>query len=102
AGRDVRDKHDRKRLARVIVIDGRRTAPADVTFRNHTLTISVREGRNRQVRNMCDAIGHPIVELKRVAIGPLRDRRLKPGQWRDLTRDEVKTLRAATEHGSTK
>ena len=91
------DEHDLRRLARGILIDGRRTAPADVVLRHRTLVVSVREGRNRQVRKMCDAIGHPVEELKRVAIGPIRDARLKPGHWRDLTADEVRTLQAATE-----
>ena len=62
-----------------------------------TLLITLREGRNRQVRNMCDAIGHPVDHLKRVAIGPLRDSRLKVGYWRDLDADEVKRLRRAAE-----
>ena len=60
-----------------------------------TLLITLREGRNRQVRNMCDAIGHPVDHLKRVAIGPLRDPRLKVGFWRDLSDDEVKRLQKA-------
>ena len=60
-----------------------------------TLVITLREGRNRQVRNMCDAIGHPVDHLKRVAIGPLRDPRLKIGYWRDLDDDEVERLRKA-------
>jgi len=62
---------------------------------NATLLISVREGRNRQVRKMCEAIGHPVDRLRRVAIGPIRDGRLKPGEWRELTPDEVKRLRVA-------
>jgi len=62
-----------------------------------TLLITVREGRNRQVRKMCEAIGHPVDRLKRVAIGPIRDSRLKTGEWRELTKDEVKKLRQCTE-----
>jgi 23S rRNA pseudouridine2605 synthase len=62
---------------------------------NATLQITVREGRNRQVRKMLDAIGHPVDHLERIAIGPIRDSRLKPGQWRELTAEEVKKLRAA-------
>jgi 23S rRNA pseudouridine2605 synthase len=61
------------------------------------LEITVREGRNRQVRKMCDAIGHPVTHLKRVAIGPLRDGRLKLGHWRELAPQEVRRLRAATD-----
>jgi pseudouridine synthase len=61
------------------------------------LEITVREGRNRQVRKMCDAIGHPVSQLKRVAIGPLRDGKLKLGHWRELAPEEVRRLRAAAD-----
>jgi pseudouridine synthase len=54
------------------------------------------EGRNREVRRMFDAVGHPVVELTRTAIGPLRDPRLKPGAWRPLTPSEVATLYRAS------
>jgi pseudouridine synthase len=105
----VPDDRDLARLARGVVIDGRRTQPADVTrpARGHeagrdvggraTLLITIREGRNRQVRKMCEAIGHPVDRLRRVAIGPIRDPRLKVGQWRELTAEEVRKLQAATE-----
>jgi 16S rRNA U516 pseudouridylate synthase RsuA-like enzyme len=45
---------------------------------------------------MCEAIGHPVAHLRRVAIGPIRDAKLKVGRWRELTTDEVRKLRAAT------
>jgi pseudouridine synthase len=105
----VPDSHDLDRLSRGIVIDGRRTQPADVRLvhsasrqegrrpdgkQTSVLTIEVREGRNRQVRKMCEAIGHPVERLRRVAIGPIRDQHLRPGQWRDLTPAEVRKLRA--------
>ena len=100
----VPDVHDLDRLTRGIVLDGRRTEPADIKLLPHrrddrhaTLLITIREGRNRQVRNMCDAIGHPVVELRRVAIGPIRDARLKVGHWRDLSEQEIDRLRAAAE-----
>ncbi|HEV8346755.1 MAG TPA: pseudouridine synthase [Vicinamibacterales bacterium] len=100
----VPDAHDLDRLARGIVIDGRRTGPADVKrlpigrdANEARLAITVREGRNRQVRKMCEAIGHPVTHLTRVAIGPLRDAKLKPGQWRELTEDEVRKLRSAAD-----
>lgn len=72
-------------------------APRDVkSDEGHaTLEITVREGRNRQVRKMCEAIGHPVSHLRRVAIGSITDSRLKPGAWRDLRSDEIRTLRAA-------
>jgi pseudouridine synthase len=96
----VPDARDLQRLAKGLVIDGRRTAPADVQMlgdhkNGAVLRITIREGRNRQVRNMCDAIGHPVDHLRRVAIGPIRDTRLKLGQWRNLTPSEVAALRAA-------
>ncbi|MGB7220655.1 MAG: pseudouridine synthase [Vicinamibacterales bacterium] len=70
-------------------VEGRRTRSET------TLIVTVREGRNRQVRKMCDAIGHPVTHLRRVAIGPIRDARLKLGQWRELSDEELKRLRAA-------
>jgi 23S rRNA pseudouridine2605 synthase len=98
--RGVPDTHDMTRLAKGIVIDGRRTQPALVKVlhargEDATLEIAVREGRNRQVRNMCDAIGHPVSSLRRVAIGPLRDPKLRLGRWRDLGEAEVARLQAA-------
>jgi 23S rRNA pseudouridine2605 synthase len=99
----IPDDHDLQRLSRGLVIEGRRTAPADVQLKpprrddeQATLVITLREGRNRQVRDMCDAIGHPVEHLRRVAIGPLRDPRLKPGHWRELTAEEVDRLKRAT------
>jgi 23S rRNA pseudouridine2605 synthase len=56
------------------------------------LELTLLEGRNRQVRKMCDAIAHPVDRLRRTAIGPIEDRRLKPGQVRDLTPREVTAL----------
>jgi 23S rRNA pseudouridine2605 synthase len=104
----IPDARDVDRLSRGVVLDGRRTERAEVKLLPHnrdasnaTLAITIREGRNRQVRNMCDAIGHPVTQLKRVAIGPLRDTKLKPGEWRELTADEIERLRRAaalTEH----
>jgi 23S rRNA pseudouridine2605 synthase len=92
----VPDDHDRDRLARGVTIDGRRTAPAQVkALAPSVLQITIHEGRNRQVRKMCEAIGHPVDALRRVAIGPIRDPKLKAGRWRDLRDDEVERLRRA-------
>jgi 23S rRNA pseudouridine2605 synthase len=98
----IPDAHDLDRLQRGLVIEGRRMRAADVTLlpvkrdaKGATLVITLREGRNRQVRNMCEAIGHPVDHLKRVAIGPIRDSRLKVGFWRDLSEEEVERLRKA-------
>ncbi len=83
-----------------IPLDGRRTLPADVMLlnkgrrdRSGVLRITIREGRNRQVRRMCEAVGHPVNSLTRVRIGPIADRRLKPGQWRELRAEEVAALK---------
>jgi 23S rRNA pseudouridine2605 synthase len=96
----VPDAHDVNLLSRGVVIDGRRTAPATVRIRTAerdgtaaSLVISLREGRNRQVRRMCESIGHPVTHLRRVAIGPIKDAKLKPGQWRELTAQEIERLR---------
>jgi pseudouridine synthase len=95
-------------LARGVVIDGARTAPADVrlvkTFRSRgrdegVLEIVLREGRNRQVRRMCEAVGHPVDHLRRVRIGPIGDVALKPGQWRELNAREVAALKRSAEGG---
>jgi pseudouridine synthase len=110
----IPDEHDLRRLARGVVIDDVRTRPATVQVLDRprvaertgsgkrrsdraTIRIIIREGRNRQVRRMCEAVGHPVERLKRVAIGPIRDSRLKPGQWRDLTAPELARLREASE-----
>jgi pseudouridine synthase len=101
----IPDAHDIDRLARGVTIDGRPTGPAQVALRpggrrgddSATLIVTIREGRNRQVRKMCDAIGHPVTHLKRVAIGPIRDAKLQVGRWRDLTAAEVTKLRTAAE-----
>ena len=92
-----------ERLRRGIPLDGRRTLPADVKLLNKgpakagrhgegVLLITIREGRNRQVRRMCEAVGHPVRKLKRIKFGPIGDRRLKPGEWRELTAAEIKVL----------
>jgi len=100
----VPDEHDLERLSKGIVIDGRRTLPADVKLVNviegksqehAVLSIVVKEGRNRQVRNMCEAIGHPVDRLKRVRIGPIKDERIRPGEFRELDTREVSALRRA-------
>ena len=105
----IPDAHDLDRLQRGMMIDGRRQRAAEVTILSAkrdatgaTLVITLREGRNRQVRNMCDAIGHPVDHLKRVAIGPIRDSRLKVGFWRDLSEEEVGRLKKAGEQAPDK
>lgn len=100
--RGVPDAHALERLSRGISVGGRRTAPADVQLdkvieaesgSQSLLSFVIREGRNRQVRKMCDAIGHPVVRLRRVRIGPIEDSHIRPGEFRDLTPREVALLR---------
>jgi 23S rRNA pseudouridine2605 synthase len=85
-----------------VVLDDGTTAPAKAALTPpNVLTITIHEGRNRQIRRMCDAIGHPVVRLVRTRIGPLTDRKLEPGGWRPLTLDEVRALeRAVAPDGS--
>ncbi len=102
------DAKDLDRLARGVMVDGRRTQPAELQLLPHrrdddrtTVRITIREGRNRQVRNMFEAVGHPVEALTRVAIGPLHDTRLKPGHWRDLSPGEVAALKRASSDRTT-
>ena len=59
------------------------------------LRIIIREGRNRQIRKMCEAVGLEVARLRRTAIDPVKLGMLKPGTWRELTAEEVKALRNA-------
>jgi 23S rRNA pseudouridine2605 synthase len=80
-----------------VELDDGPTAPARVAQpAPNLLRIVVHEGRNRQVRRMCDAVGHPVLRLVRTRIGPLADPDLRPGAWRALTLDEVRALERAT------
>lgn len=76
-----------------IELDDGMTAPAQVSQPSPgVLRITIHEGRNRQVRRMCDAIGHPVRRLVRVRISTLSDRALRPGQWRELELRELTAL----------
>lgn len=80
-------------------IDGYKTAPAEVRVVTKeegraVLEIVLREGRNRQIRKMCEQLGIEVARLKRVAIGQVKLGMLQPGKWRDLTPEEVKKLTA--------
>jgi 23S rRNA pseudouridine2605 synthase len=85
-----------RRLREGVDLEDGPTAPAKVSVvGEHLLRITIHEGRNRQVRRMCDAVGHPVRRLVRVRIGPIADRRLAPGEWRALEQDEVRALERA-------
>lgn len=99
----VPDAHDLERLSKGVFVDGRRTGAARVELLSErrtpgdasTLRVTIHEGRTRQVRKMCDAIGHPVRTLKRVRIGPIADKNLRVGTYRELTPDEVRRLKSA-------
>lgn len=52
----------------------------------------IHEGKNRQIRRMCESVGYPVKRLVRTRIGPIMDKKLRPGEWRNLTQAEVKLL----------
>ncbi|MBQ2092636.1 MAG: rRNA pseudouridine synthase, partial [Clostridia bacterium] len=81
-----------------IMIDGKTTLPAQVKVLTQepdrvVLEIVICEGRNRQIRKMCEAEGLTVARLKRTAVGPVKLGMLKQGAWRDLTPQELKSLR---------
>ena len=89
-----------RRLREGIQLDDGMTAPAKVSQPEPgLLRLTIHEGRNRQVRRMCDAIGHPVRRLVRTRIGPLSDRSLAPGSWRELTTVEWKAITEAVAQG---
>jgi 23S rRNA pseudouridine2605 synthase len=100
----VPDDRDLDRLRRGVLIDGRKTQPARVHVvrvagskrgPQAILEMTIHEGRNRQVRRMCDAIAHPVSRLRRTRFGPITDARLGPGELRELTPHELRALRDA-------
>jgi 23S rRNA pseudouridine2605 synthase len=79
-----------------VELDDGRTAPARVRLlAGDTIELELREGRKRQVRRMCEAVGHPVLALERVALGPLKLGALRPGSSRVLAEAEVAALRDA-------
>jgi pseudouridine synthase len=86
-----------RRLAGGVELDDGMTAPARVRRLGFgRLELVLHEGRNRQVRRMCEAVGHPVRRLRRTGYAGLSDDGLEPGTWRDLTRAEVGELRRLT------
>ena len=87
-------------LTEGVELDGRMTLPATVNVELDTpersvMRITIREGRNRQIRRMCEAVGLEVVRLRRTSIGPVKLGMLKPGAWRELTAEELRALRNA-------
>ena len=87
-------------LSEGVVIDGKKTLPASVVVKDKeagrvVILITIKEGRNRQIRKMCEAVGLEVARLRRISIGPLKLGMLKPGSYRELTADELRALRNA-------
>jgi 23S rRNA pseudouridine2605 synthase len=81
------------KLRKGVVLDDGVTAPAKVgQVQPGVLRIVIHEGRHRQVRRMCEAVGHEVNRLVRTRIGPITDSTLVPGAWRHLTAQEVRAL----------
>ncbi len=90
-----------RRLRSGVELDDGVTAPAKASLvAPSVIKLVLHEGRNRQVRRMCEAVGHPVRRLVRTRIGPITDTSLKAGEWRSLSDDEVAALaRAASGQG---
>ena len=93
---------DLHRLRSGVIIDNNgepyQTAPARVKLLEQKkgsakLELIIHEGKNRQVRKMCDAVGHPVIRLKRTALGSITAPELAPGEWRELTKEELTALK---------
>lgn len=85
-----------RRLREGVELEDGLTSPAKASLQPpNLLTITIHEGRNRQVRRMCESVGYPVERLVRTRIGPITDRRLAPGSWRMLTQGELRSLECA-------
>ena len=90
-------EHALRKLREGVELEEGETAPAKVRqVESGVLEITIHEGRKRQVRRMCEAVGHPVTELTRIAFGPLRLMDLAPGRHRRLTAAEVERLRQSS------
>jgi 23S rRNA pseudouridine2605 synthase len=89
-------EHALRKLREGVELEDGMTAPAKVRqVGRGVLELEIHEGRKRQVRRMCEAVGHPVVELTRIAFGPLRLGDLPPGRHRRLTAAEIERLRSS-------
>ena len=92
------DEHAVSRLEKGVLVEGKKTAPAKALLltahqKSSRLRIELSEGRKREVREMCRAVGHPVLELRRIAFAGLSVKPLKPGEWRHLGPAEVRRLK---------
>lgn len=88
----------------VVLDDGTKTRPAVIRVvtdepERTVLEMTIREGKNRQIRRMCEAVGLDVIRLRRTALGAVRLGMLQPGRYRELTQQEVKALRTAAQRG---
>lgn len=88
------------RLSEGVEIDGKMTLPCTINVLTKepgrvVMQMVIREGRNRQIRKMCEAVGLEVARLKRTSIGPLKLGMLKPGEYRELMPDELRAIRTA-------
>ncbi len=93
----VPNRAEAERFEAGLEIEDYVTSPArleilEIKGENAVIRVTVHEGKNRQVRKMCKAIGHQVLTLKRVSIGPIALKDLPEGKWRKLTPEEVKSL----------
>lgn len=91
-------------LSEGVVIDGKKTLPASVQVLDKqegrvVLQLTIREGRNRQIRKMCESVGLEVARLKRISVGPLRLGMLKSGEYRELTSAELTALKNSLRKG---
>ena len=96
----IPEEREMDRLRRGVLIEGGKTAPAKAEYvfvdekkMTTSIRITIHEGKKRQVRQMCDAIGHPVIRLTRLRIGPFFLRGLQPGECRLLGKVEMDQLR---------
>lgn len=85
-------------LRKGVFLDGKATSPAEVEVveirdKSSVLKIVIHEGRKRQVKRMCEAVGHPVLKLERTAIGKLTLGSLRPGEWKYLSQQEIRLVR---------
>lgn len=88
----IPDESDLEQLRTGVVIDGKKTAPAKAEADKNQVYLTIHEGRNRQVRKMLDAVGHPVLKLKRISVGGVLLGDLPVGHWRPLTKEEINRL----------
>ncbi|HEX7042113.1 MAG TPA: pseudouridine synthase [Patescibacteria group bacterium] len=96
------EKNQLERFRNGVLLDDGPTLPAEVKIIKETksqtlLEVTLHEGRNRQIRRMCETLGLELLDLQRIAFGPLSLEKMKIGEYRNLTREEIGALKQAVE-----